>query len=875
MAVKLIGTDTAGDTAASYGYVFSNQFTCDVTGVLSSVKVHCLFTNTNVRVAIYSDNGSNQVNVLLQESASTAITTGDWRSVDLAASVNVTSGTKYWLAVQAQTNVAIAYRLVTCVRSYKAQSYGAFPADGTGFSYDTVAEVPLQGWGTAVAAYSKSASIKILLDLTKKIGIEKAVQKVQYELISSIKIGLSKAAIKLNVDLISSEISRLIQIIRKIPSIIRLSLLSEFIIEFVLKLMSTIRLISALSQKIEIFREVQNVLDLITLFRRKISLAPIKLQIQLLQVISKLSRFNRKLSEIINLSLMSDIFAEFVRILSIQLKLTLKIIKKIVLNKKISSSLILLSNIGRVFLLGRILKLKELLVTTFEYLHTTPIIEKILSAIVKLSSKVRYGLVRILLNSIALSLITEKITGFVKGLILKIDLETNIVRKIVLKRIQTVVINLISEIKKVLEVKFIFENSIKLVTKFIKGFSKIPFSIFLILKVVKTKISGKRITFKSIITLISIIERTILINRKFISIISLNFISDFFGKYSKLLSERIILLSKKKFSLRKTFKIIINLVIVRIPLRRVFSLIASLVSSSSRNIFINRRFSNIILLSLISEKLIKFIQNLIVRINLASKISRKALFRRIQILMIDLISIIRRITKIKLVFKNSINLIPTMSEIIKYLRKFSSQIEEIISKTLITIGRSFRNIVINVSKLSRQINIRRKLISIELLSIFSEKLISFIQMFISSIAIKVSVKRMIEIFRVVLVSELLILTIAFQRRIIRIFLITEKLYSILNRRIQIRLELFSIQFLKPILKRIIGFRKILNNTVNLIPTISKLEKYIRRLSVQIKEISIIWYYTKVLGYKVIKFIREDYIIKYIRDRFNVKFWRRD
>jgi hypothetical protein len=148
MAVKLIGTDTAGGESSGSGYIYTNQFTCAVSGILASIKAYCL-ANSNVRVAIYSDSGSNTVGNLLQESASTAITSGDWRSIDLAATVNITSGTKYWLACQVATTGGIAFRFVTCVRGYKTYTYGAFPADGTDFGYADNTEVSLQGWGTS------------------------------------------------------------------------------------------------------------------------------------------------------------------------------------------------------------------------------------------------------------------------------------------------------------------------------------------------------------------------------------------------------------------------------------------------------------------------------------------------------------------------------------------------------------------------------------------------------------------------------------------------------------------------------------------------------------------------------------------------------
>jgi len=146
--VKLLGTDTPGTINFPSGYVLATQYTCDATGIDSEIRLHCL-VNSNVRAAIYSDNGSNQAGNLLAESNSVAITAGDWRTVALNSNVNVTAGTKYWLAVQCQTTGGVSYRDVTWQRGYKAQAYGAFPATGSGWTYDSALDCGIQGYGTA------------------------------------------------------------------------------------------------------------------------------------------------------------------------------------------------------------------------------------------------------------------------------------------------------------------------------------------------------------------------------------------------------------------------------------------------------------------------------------------------------------------------------------------------------------------------------------------------------------------------------------------------------------------------------------------------------------------------------------------------------
>lgn len=147
MTVKLIGTTTVGDTNIGVNYVHACQFTCDTSGSLTSMLVYCL-VNSNVRVALYTDNGSNKVGNLVAESASTAITSGAWREITVAGGA-ISVGTKYWLAIQVETAGGGAYKVTGgAPRGYKAQAYGAFPANGLDFSYDTGVLYSLQGWGT-------------------------------------------------------------------------------------------------------------------------------------------------------------------------------------------------------------------------------------------------------------------------------------------------------------------------------------------------------------------------------------------------------------------------------------------------------------------------------------------------------------------------------------------------------------------------------------------------------------------------------------------------------------------------------------------------------------------------------------------------------
>ncbi|MCJ7655064.1 MAG: hypothetical protein MUO97_07175, partial [Dehalococcoidia bacterium] len=150
MTIKLVGTSvTTWPYTAPVGYVHAAQYVCIAAGTLSEIKVYCK-ANSNVRVAIYSDSGSDTIGNLLKESASVAITAGDWRTIALPSTVELTLGTIYWLAVQVQTDGGCGYTSASQRRGYKTQAYGAFPASGSGFTIQVDTDWALQGWGTAV-----------------------------------------------------------------------------------------------------------------------------------------------------------------------------------------------------------------------------------------------------------------------------------------------------------------------------------------------------------------------------------------------------------------------------------------------------------------------------------------------------------------------------------------------------------------------------------------------------------------------------------------------------------------------------------------------------------------------------------------------------
>ena len=145
MAAKLIGTDSNPTTNSGLGYIRYTDFTCEQTGVLTSLRVYCL-VNGNVRAAIYTSVGSYAV-TLLAETGSEALVAGAYRDMALTTSVNLTAGTHYCLAVQSDTTGGNGYlESAGYKHSHELSAYGAFPATATNTASDAYIE-GVQGWG--------------------------------------------------------------------------------------------------------------------------------------------------------------------------------------------------------------------------------------------------------------------------------------------------------------------------------------------------------------------------------------------------------------------------------------------------------------------------------------------------------------------------------------------------------------------------------------------------------------------------------------------------------------------------------------------------------------------------------------------------------
>lgn len=99
MTVKLIGTDSqAANAAGTTNFIHACRWAASASGVVTEIHVY-VPANTSIKVGIWSDNAGVPGTLLGKRNTSTAVTGGQWNTLTLEASVNVTSGTDYWLGV--------------------------------------------------------------------------------------------------------------------------------------------------------------------------------------------------------------------------------------------------------------------------------------------------------------------------------------------------------------------------------------------------------------------------------------------------------------------------------------------------------------------------------------------------------------------------------------------------------------------------------------------------------------------------------------------------------------------------------------------------------------------------------------------------------
>ena len=152
---KIIGTDTQGTSNLTAGYSLCQKFQASASGNCDKIEVYCL-VNSNVRVGIYTDNAGSP-NTLLNQSASTAITSGGWRSITIDSTA-LTSGTYYWLACICETTGGTSNTFPGNTGVYTYQNMGGYttlPSTATGTPENNYL-IAIRGNTLVLQSYSES-----------------------------------------------------------------------------------------------------------------------------------------------------------------------------------------------------------------------------------------------------------------------------------------------------------------------------------------------------------------------------------------------------------------------------------------------------------------------------------------------------------------------------------------------------------------------------------------------------------------------------------------------------------------------------------------------------------------------------------------------
>jgi hypothetical protein len=131
---RIIGTDTAGTSNLTAGYVLYQKFTASESASCTELQSYCL-VNSNIILGIYTDN-AGRPSTLLNQSASTAATAGRWVAAAIPAT-SLVSGTTYWLAVTCSVTGGCSHTSPanSGQYEYQARSFQALPATAASTSY--------------------------------------------------------------------------------------------------------------------------------------------------------------------------------------------------------------------------------------------------------------------------------------------------------------------------------------------------------------------------------------------------------------------------------------------------------------------------------------------------------------------------------------------------------------------------------------------------------------------------------------------------------------------------------------------------------------------------------------------------------------------
>lgn len=152
---KLIGADDVNDDQdITSNYISMTRFQAATTGTITEFRLKAS-GNANVKVAIYADNSGEPGSRLAKNDTGQAVVSG-WNTLTLEASIVITSGTYYWLAINSDATHIGSHFATGAVR-YKAATYSGFTwpdPSGTGYSSATTVYGLLAGWGIKVLSPS-------------------------------------------------------------------------------------------------------------------------------------------------------------------------------------------------------------------------------------------------------------------------------------------------------------------------------------------------------------------------------------------------------------------------------------------------------------------------------------------------------------------------------------------------------------------------------------------------------------------------------------------------------------------------------------------------------------------------------------------------
>lgn len=169
-----VGVDTtSGMGSSTANYVVIAQYTASKSGYIDHIQITSAATGL-IKLAIYSDDGSDKPNVLLGETGGVGCITGLTHLIPLLSPAQVISGTKYWIAeIQNISGVSREKYQAGPLRYYKAETFNTYTYPSTfsitGYTKNTTALHELAGFAPTSSVLMEN-TIKTQGDYSLKIN---------------------------------------------------------------------------------------------------------------------------------------------------------------------------------------------------------------------------------------------------------------------------------------------------------------------------------------------------------------------------------------------------------------------------------------------------------------------------------------------------------------------------------------------------------------------------------------------------------------------------------------------------------------------------------------------------------------------------------